>query len=75
LLQIILSGLQISEDENDQKWTVMRAAITMLNEISPLCGDQIFKQVLEFATERLRQDDWLNQYIGMCAIGAALKGP
>jgi hypothetical protein len=38
----------------------MRAAITMLGEVSPLCGDQIFKQILEFATERLRQDDWLN---------------
>lgn len=86
MLQIILSGLQITEldpqsdsqieeDENDQKWTVMRAAVTMLTEVSPLCGDSIFKQVLAFATERLRQDDWLNQYIGMCAIGSALKGP
>lgn len=86
LLQIILAGLQITEldveadqqieeDENDQKWTVMRAASTMLGEVSPLVGDSIFKQVLEFATDRLRQEDWLNQYIGMCAIGSALNGP
>ena len=30
------------EEDDDAKWTVMRAALYMLGEVSPLVGDLIF---------------------------------
>jgi hypothetical protein len=85
LLNIILQGLSITEldvqhdaemeEDDDAKWTVMRAALYMLGEVSPLVGDAIFNQVMAFVSERIQKDDWLNQYVGMCALGASLKGP
>lgn len=66
---------QLEEDENDQKWTVMNAASQLLYNVSQLVGDAIFNQVLQFATEKLQKHDWLNQYIGMNALGSALQGP
>lgn len=53
----------------------MRAASILLADVSPLVGDAIFNQVLTYATDKLMKNDWLNQYIGMCALGSALNGP
>lgn len=47
----------------------------MLSEVSCLVGDAIFKQMVEFATEKLQQADWLSQYIGMVTLANAIKGP
>ena len=53
----------------------MRAAYEMLAEVSMIQGDLIFVRVIEFATACLSKDDWLNQYIGMCTLGSAVKVP
>jgi len=86
LLQIMQTGLEITEldieadiqledAEDDQKWTVHEAAANLLQEISAIAKEAIFNQFMEYATNKLQADDWINQYVGMSIIARVLVGP
>lgn len=75
MMEMEADETELEETTDDQKWTVTRASGTLLQEVSILIRDPIWTPVISFATEKLNNEDWMNQYIGMTALGSILSGP
>jgi hypothetical protein len=75
MMEMEADETELEETTDDQKWTVTRASGTLLQEVSILIRNPIWTPVITFATEKLNNEDWMNQYIGMTALGSILSGP
>jgi len=75
MMEMEADETELEETTDDQKWTVTRASGTLLQEVSILIRNPIWAPVIAFATEKLNNEDWMSQYIGMTALGSILSGP
>lgn len=67
--------IELEETFDDLKWTVTRAAGSLLSEVAELEGNVIWEEVIGFATGKLSSNGWEDQYVGMTCLGAVLNGP
>jgi len=67
--------LRVSEDDDDNSYSVAQAACVCLTEVVAALGDDIVDKLTAFVSENYAHADWHNRDAAVMALGALLKGP
>ena len=67
--------MEVEETNDEIKWTVSRAAGSLLQELALLLGDEVFPRMIQFVGDTLNVATWQQQYVGMFTLGNIIEGP
>merc|ERR1719502_477980 len=76
LLPNLLKSLAVQdEDDDEDEFTVSKAAAVCLASLSECCGDPVFNACVPFVEQNLANSDWRFRDASVLAFGNILRGP
>eukprot|EP00730_Choanoeca_flexa_P020436 TRINITY_DN9980_c0_g1_i1.p1 TRINITY_DN9980_c0_g1~~TRINITY_DN9980_c0_g1_i1.p1 ORF type:complete len:885 (+),score=271.75 TRINITY_DN9980_c0_g1_i1:59-2713(+) len=76
LIPLVLESLaKQDEDDDEDDWTVSKAAAVCLSFLAECCTDSVFQLCLPFIQNNMANPDWRYRDASVLAFGNILKGP